>query len=88
MITSYFPSIRAQDYDAFQLITDNNLPSSFDQWTNEQFEKITKEGAHRTVVEVEVYPDEFTEFCRAHLIRCTALGLEHFAYHKGIGKRD
>ena len=77
-----FPIISAEEYDAFFRLTNGNLPDTHNEWLNihtkRQLER-KKQGAE--VVNVEVHPNEFAAFCKAHNVAPSLKSLGDFALH-------
>lgn len=85
----YYPRLRPGDYDTFRGAKTLQLPDSYNEWfdfSRQQMREIIVSGVE--VLEIEVYPDEFAEFCHATQSPRTLDALKEFANLKGRGKDD
>ena len=79
----YLPIISPNDHNAFWRIINPDFPDTYDEWLKLH----TKERAGfmrvgESVIDVQVYPNEFVRFCEARGCACTLKSLEDFAIEK------
>ena len=60
------PRLSARGYEALRALPILNLPDTFDGWRKMIADRRLEYGQRAfVVVEVDVYPDEYTTFCKA-----------------------
>jgi hypothetical protein len=83
MAESVLSMIRPQDYEAFLEIQGNEFPDSHAAWLYTH-EKTTREhqGAGWIVIKVDIYPDEFSQYCKRTESTPTQVSLDDLAHVK------
>lgn len=83
METIYLPLINPGDYDAFRDLMKGYLPNTYDEWGDLHVKRATDIlGRGDRYVEVKVYPDEFTDYCRANGHVPNPIILDRYAVEK------
>jgi hypothetical protein len=79
----YLPIINPKDHNAFWRLINPDFPGTYDEWLKLHFKERAAFGRlGETVVDVQVYPNEFVRFCEARGCACTLKSLEDFAIEK------
>lgn len=66
MATRFAPLILRDDYDAFRRLLNDDLPNTYDEWSetqNQEILQLVKAGI--TCRNIKINPDEFAAYCRA-----------------------
>ena len=86
----YFPELTADNYQTFRRLMNNKLPETFAQWKQQQTRKKDEHclewSAYGICVDVEVTPNEFSQYCAATGYSCTQQALDSLAFEKGARK--
>ena len=87
----FFPKLTADNYQTFRRLLNNDMPETFAQWKQQQTSK--KDGRclewhpYGICIDVEITPDEFSQYCAATGYNCTQHALDSLAFEKGAPKR-
>ncbi|HXQ15634.1 MAG TPA: hypothetical protein VN814_13520 [Caulobacteraceae bacterium] len=84
MATTYFATIRKEDYEAFRRLLGHHLPDTYDEWTNLSNDRIHQLMRSSSVTGrgIEVDPGEFAAWLTTHRDQRTLDGLRNFAFEK------
>ena len=79
----YLPIINPKGHNTFWRLINPDFPDTYDEWLKLLFKERAKfERLGETVIDVQVYPNEFVRFCEARGCACTLKSLEDFASEK------
>jgi hypothetical protein len=85
--TVHIPRISPKNFEAFRRVTKDKIGSTYKKWLEGHNERISHYTESAKIIEVDIDPDDFAEFCDRETKSPDFNSLQEFAVYLGKPKR-